>query len=147
LSIKFSPVVGVYNERAAACYGDRPLTFAAFVAKPEGLGGTAAFQIEPSWIADPTFTVQPSAEHLDPPAYGVGPFLFIGVRPDEGDPFIEFVRSWVQISGHFADEAAKTCRAGGTGAGMNGPIPSVEEATAICRATFVLDAIERTTPP
>jgi hypothetical protein len=30
---------------------------------------------------------------------------------------------------------------------MSGPIPSVEEATAICRATFVLDAIERTTPP
>jgi hypothetical protein len=142
LAVKFRPVLGVYNERAAACYGDRPLTFTAFVAAPEGLGGTVTFLIQPSWIASPTFVVQPSGQLLAPPAFGVGPFLMIGVRPDEGDPFPQFAGSWVLVSGHFGDEAAASCRASGS----TDPVPTLDEAIAICRATLVLDAIERTTP-
>ena len=142
LAAKFRPVSGVYNERAAACYRDRSLTFTAFVAAPEGLGGTATFLIEPSWIASPTLPVQPSGELLAPPAFGVGPFLMIGVRPGEGDPFLVFAGSWVLVSGHFGDEAAASCRASGS----TDPVPTVDEAIAICRATLVLDAIERTTP-
>jgi hypothetical protein len=67
----------------------------------------------------------------------------IGVRPDEGDPFPQFAGSRVEISGHFDDAAAASCRA----TGSTDPVPTVAEAMAICRATFVLDAIERTTPP
>jgi hypothetical protein len=143
LAVKFPPVFGVYNERAATCYGDRPLTFRAFVAAPEGLGGTVTFEIQPSWIGTPTFMVQPSGALAGPPAFGVGPFLMIGVRPDEGDPFPEFAGSWVLVSGHFGDEAAASCRASGS----TGPVPTVDEAIAICRTTFVLDTIGRTTPP
>jgi hypothetical protein len=143
LAVEFRPVLGVYNERAAACYGERPLTFRAFVAEPEGLGGTSTFLIEPAWIASPTFAVQPSGELLGPPAFGVGPFLLIGVRPDEGDPMLRFRGSWVMVTGHFEDAAAETCRASGS----NGRIPSVDEAIAICRTTFVLDAIEQSAAP
>jgi hypothetical protein len=143
LSVEFRPAFGVYNERAAACYGDRPLTFRAFVAEPEGLGGTTNFEIEPAWIASPTFAVQPSGELLGPPAFGVGPYLVIGVRPGEGDPLSQFAGSWVQVTGHFADAVAASCRASGS----NGRIPSVDEAMAICRATFVLDSIEPAAAP
>jgi hypothetical protein len=143
LAVEFRPVFGVYNERAAACYGDRPLTFRAFVAEPEGLGGTTNFEIEPAWIASPTFAVQPTGELLGPPAFGVGPYLIIGVRPGEGDPRTQFAGSWVQVTGHFADASAASCSASGS----NGRIPSVDEAMAICRATFVLDSIEPTATP
>jgi hypothetical protein len=67
----------------------------------------------------------------------------IGVRPDEGDPFPQFAGSWVLVSGHFGDEAAASCHASGS----TDPVPTLNEAVAICRATLVLDAIERTTPP
>ena len=142
LALKFRPMMGVYNERAAACYGDRPLAVRAFVASPEGMGGTSDFLIEPAWIANPTFAVQPSGELLSPPAFGVGPFLSIGVRPGNGDPMLRFSGSWAMVTGHFDDAAAETCRASG-----NGRIPSVDEAIAICRTTFVLDAMAPTTAP
>ncbi len=71
LAIKYPPVYGAFYERAQACFGRTELTLSAFVAAPEGLGGTTTFYISPAWF-EGGFFVQPSAEEISP-GFGVGP--------------------------------------------------------------------------
>jgi hypothetical protein len=143
LAVRFDEGATVYHERARACFADTEIQFAGFVASPEGKGGVMTFSLSPEWLAYPSFHVQPSAEVLSPPAFGAGPFFSIAVEPGQGDPTAAFVGGWVQVTGHFADAAAQTCRA----TGPAGSTPSVEEAIAICETTFVATAIEPITAP
>ena len=45
LTKKFDPIYGVYAEHAVLCFSDLPLEIDAFLASPEGLGGTVSFTI------------------------------------------------------------------------------------------------------
>jgi hypothetical protein len=124
------------NERAFTCFGDRDIEFAAFVNAVEGLGGTQAYRMTPEWLTSPDLMVFGSADEIEP-GFGDGPFFFISVRPDGGDPQTIFARQWVTIRGHFGDPAATSCTATGTAGGTPNPEPAV----AICQTMFVLTSI------
>jgi hypothetical protein len=130
------------NERALACFGRRELTLAAFVNRPDGIGGASAFAITPSWIVSGNLIVFGSAREVSA-GFGDGPFFFVSTRPSAGDVQRRYARRWVTIRGHFDDPAAATCRASGPA----DVTPSKTQAVAICRTMFVLTSIQASGMP
>lgn len=145
LTAAFRPVYGVYAEVAAGCWPGDAITVVGFVAGPEGLGGVAAFEIEPAWMTSRAHFLS-ITDAVDPEAGPVGPFFPVAVSPALETAFVALEGKWVRASGHFDDPAATTCTVGPTGTNT-GAVPTPEEAIEICRTSFVLTAVELFTLP
>jgi hypothetical protein len=127
------------SERALACFGDRTLRFTAYVRDPGDVGWTYAYGLEPAWFRGAAFFVAASAD-LPP---GTGPITALAVPPGLGDLQRAHVGHWVMVTGHFDDSAAQTCVASGEA----GVAPNTAEAVLICRSTFVVESVARTSAP
>lgn len=145
LTAAFRPVYGIYAEVAAGCWPGDAITVVGFVAGPEGLGGVAAFEIEPAWLTSRAHFLS-ITDAVDPEAGPVGPFFPVAVSPALETAFVALEGKWVRASGHFDDPAATTCTVGPTGTNT-GAVPTPEEAIEICRTSFVLTAVELFTLP
>ena len=145
LTQQFRPVYGAYAEVAAACWGDAEIEVAGFVAGPEGLGGVSSFTIEPLWMISREHSLS-TTDAVDPDAGPVGPFFAVAVRPLLEDGVTALMGRWVRVSGHFHDPAAETCVVASTTPDL-GAVPTVEQAIAICRTSFVLTAVEPLAAP
>ena len=127
------------SERALACFGDRTLRFTAYVRDPGDVGWTYAYGLEPAWFRGTAFFVAASAD-LAP---GTGPITALAIPPGLGDLQPAHVGHWVTVTGHFDDPAAQTCVASGEA----GVAPTTAEAVLICRSTFVVASVARTSAP
>jgi hypothetical protein len=127
------------SELALDCYGDRTLRFVAYVRDPGAVGWTYVFGLEPAWFRGASFFVA-SSDDLAP---GTGPITALAVPPDLGDLQAKHVGRWVTVAGHFDDPAAQTC----TASGEPGVAPTTAEAVVICRSTFVVESVARTSAP
>lgn len=127
------------SELALDCYGARTLRFDAFVRDPGAVGWTYAFGLQPAWFRSAAFFVAARAD-LEP---GTGPITALAVPPALGDLQTAHVGHWVRVTGHFDDPAGATCVA----TGEPGVAPTAAEAVVICRSTFVVEAVVRTSPP
>jgi hypothetical protein len=74
-----------------------------------------------------------------PDGWPVGPFFPVAVPERLDARFTSFDGRWVVVTGHFNDKVAKTCVA--TGDPAYGPVPTTEQAIAICRTAFVVTAV------
>jgi hypothetical protein len=118
-----------------ACYGNAPLTFDA-----TWVGGGVADCLgtpEPAWLACSSFSLQPVGDTRKVGA----PQLFVAVDPSASlslpsEPFAQ-----VQVTGHFDDPAAQTCRETLLGGGAESLAPAAET-IARCRSTFVVTGVE-----
>ena len=140
LTAAFRPVYGVYAEVAAGCWPGDAITVVGFVAGPEGLGGVAAFEIEPAWMTSRAHFLS-TTDAVDPEAGPVGPFFPVAVSPGLETAFAALEGRWVRATGQFDDPVATTCTVGPTGTNT-GAVPTPEEAIEICRTSFVLTAVE-----
>ncbi len=134
------------NERALQCYGSAELHLVAYVAKPEGLGGTRVWILKPrwldSWFATTTFLAASDRERT--PSAPFGPFLPVAVPATVRPTYDALHGQWVTASGRFDAKAAATCSADRYGAG---DVPSQKEIVEMCRTSFVLTSIKPAPDP
>jgi hypothetical protein len=136
---EFGTDPALVSEIALDCYGGRTLRFVAFVRDPGAVGWTHPFGLKPAWFRAGSFFVA-ARDDLEP---GTGPISALAVPPDLGDLQAKHVGHWVRVTGHFDDLAARTCVATGEPA----VAPTTTEAVVICRSTFVVESVTRTSPP
>jgi hypothetical protein len=137
LTAAVRPSYGTYTETGAACYGGTELRLVAFGAAPEGMGGIEAFRIDPLWLTARFrwLAVNDTAGEFGP----TGPFYPVAVPPVHEAAFEELHGSWLEVTGHFSDPIADTCRVT-----MGDPpvAPTAEQAIEICRTVFVVTGIK-----
>jgi hypothetical protein len=121
---------------ALDCYGSKTLTLTAFIAPPEGVGGTQAYSIEPRWLGDHRLFIFGTDERI-PEGPIDGRFLTVAVPPSFGAVEERLRDRWVRLSGQFDHAAAQTCLA----TGAAGATPNPAETIEICRSMFVLTDI------
>lgn len=127
------------SEIALDCYGARTLRLVAFVRDPGAVGWIYPFGLRPAWFRAAAFFVA-ARDDLAP---GTGPITALAVPPGLDDLQAMHVGRWVTVTGHFDDPAARTCVA----TGEPGVAPTTAEAVVICRSTFVVESVTRTSPP
>lgn len=127
------------SEGALACYGDRTLRFTAYVRDPGDVGWTYAYGLEPAWFRGLGLFVATTVGQKP----GYGPITAFAIPPGLGDLQPAHVGHWVTLTGHFDDPAAQTCVA----SGEPGVAPTTAEAVLICRSTFVVASVARTSAP
>ena len=140
LSTEFPPIFGSYHERALACYGSRELSLRAFVAAPEGLGGTQPYSIKPRWLTSVSSFLAPADQEVEPGVFE-GPWFSVAVPSRVAGLFSKASGRWVQVHGHFDDPAAARCRVDGDQSAPG--VPTDSQAVEICRTSFVIDSVRR----
>ena len=132
------------SSQLADCFGSADLELTGYLAPLGGLGGVSS-GVQPTWLGEWSGLESVLALKSHPlegcdPAQGCT-WLFL-YAPDASVLPLSPDR-WVNVTGHFDDPVAQTCRAT-----MNEPgFPSTDaEAIATCRSHFVVTAI-RTIPP
>lgn len=137
LSDAYPAPVSRYTEGGSACYGHRVIRFAAYLAQPEGLGGTSSFVIEPLWLWEGNAFVTPTSARDG--GYYTGPFYPIAVPPALVARVERLQHHWVSITGAFADPRAATCS---VTSGGPPDAPGSKQAIQICRTAFVVHSIQ-----
>ena len=142
-------IVRLSGRDRLACFGSRPLTFRAWVVDPgEGYGGTCA-PMTPRWLQvcvlpdwwlaeRPTANAGPEEERhvIDPPT------LLDALKSPDATGDLKGVGRWVEVTGHFDDPAAATCRPVGGPAGIGQP--PMASFVLQCREQFAVTRIETT---
>jgi hypothetical protein len=118
-----------------ACHGDVPISFRAYSTPCPDCWGTMEGDPRPAWLLNPS-----------------GDQLFLSPQPDGGwtgtavlspsiaGPHPEWRGAWIEVTGHFDDEAAATCHRDPTPDEVSfwaGQVASIEQ----CRLTFVVTAV------
>lgn len=132
--VALRPLVGL------SCFGRDDLTLAARLVKPEATCGVdMGWTIEPEWLGStcpqPAFLIADESRNETFNAV-IDPALDItnlhpGVEPAD---WID-----VEVTGHFDDPAAGTCK----GVSTDAPVPlAADDVILVCRVQFVITAIE-----
>ncbi len=122
------------------CFGDAAIRVRGFIAECE-CGGITSEQGMPSWLIDPLGF---SAFYLSGPivSAATGPGGF-GVKIDPAHSVtVPPPRTHVELTGHFDDPAAATCRVVPL-AGAFGPVAPMAQTVALCRRAFVVTQVRR----
>jgi len=89
---------------AIVCFGDQPLTVRAWSASCGGCYGPTTGNREPAWLAEPGL----NQLYLSPVEGFDGWWTSVALDPSLAwDP--TWVRTWVEVTGHFDDPASATC--------------------------------------
>jgi hypothetical protein len=134
--ISIGEVIGLDLFNRAACFGSRQLRFRAWVVDPgEGYGG-ACMEVVTAWLQPcvlPDWWLAPDR---------TGTVRLDAVRRPGAVGDLKGVGRWVNVTGHFDDPAAATCRsaAGPTVIGE----PPVGWSVLHCREQFAVTQIETT---
>jgi hypothetical protein len=137
--IKIAEIVNLDGVSPVTCFGGTLLTFRAFIPVPEGLGGTNAYSIAPTWLDDwagswVLLSAGPgraSTVAFVPPALGrcqadpAGPHC----------PFRPYANRWATVSAHYDGPVAQTCRYASHPPGKG---YSKHAAVAECRAKLIV---------
>jgi hypothetical protein len=141
-----SPIrVDRLNAGGRSCFASQDVRVIGWVAPPWGIGNTST-GVVPSWLGE---TVTDRVLWLQPrnPAGCISVndcvWVFVHVRPTGGVAF-DLPERWVEVTGHFDDAAAKTCRWDGR---TNPPGYPRAQAVDRCRNEFVVTAVRDTSPP
>ncbi len=141
-----SPVrVDRLNVGGRACFGSNDMQVLGWVAPSWGIGGTST-GVVPSWLGetmtDPVLWLKPrNPEGCFSEDDCV--WVFVHVRPTGGVAFA-LPERWVEVTGHFDDPAAATCRWDGR---SNPPGDTLQQAVDRCRDAFVVTAVRDTADP
>jgi hypothetical protein len=112
--ITIAEIVNLEGVSPVTCFGGTLLTFRAFIPVPEGLGGTSAYSIAPTWLDDwagswVLLSAGPgraSTVAFVPPALGRCQADPAGPRC----PFRSYAHRWATVRAHFDGPVAQTCR-------------------------------------
>ena len=130
-------ILAIAPRTAVGCFGDRPMTFRAWVVDPgEGYGGTCA-AFTPAWIQE---CVLP--DYLLASSQLPGRPILHAMRAPSATGALTGVGRWVLITGHYDDAVSPTCRGVGDvgSVGFQSEIPPAQ-AVLSCRLAFVVSEI------
>jgi hypothetical protein len=121
-----------------ACFGSETLQIKGYLAEC-GCGGTTSGQARPAWLIDPMGF---SALYLEPAVVSAetGPGGFGGMIDPAHPVTVPAPGTHVELTGHFDDPAAATCRVFPI-PGAIGPVVPMAQTIARCRQAFVVTAI------
>jgi hypothetical protein len=128
------------RELGRECFGGSEIRIRAFANWPDGIGGTSASGVVPSWFEWPGLILFASEREVAP-GYGAGVYYGIHVPPGFGNVENRYHGVWVDVTARFEHPLALTCR----GYGPKAIRPSRKEAIEICKSVPVLTSI-RTVP-
>lgn len=147
--VTIKAIVGLDPRDRAACFGSRTLSFRAWVVDPgEGYGGTCPPTtprwlhpcVLPDWLLAERKTRNANAEEehhvIDPPK------LLDALKSPGAKGDLKGVGRWVEVTGHFEDPAAATCRPTSGPAGIG--LPPMAFFVLRCREQFAVTRIETT---
>jgi hypothetical protein len=124
---------------AVACFGDRDLSFRAWIVDPgEGYGGTCP-AFSPAWIQEcvlPDFLLA-TARTTD-----TNGAVLHGMRSPSATGATTGVGRWVRVTGHYDDPVSSSCRGvtSDWGLGLASEIPPAL-AVSMCRQVFVVSNV------
>lgn len=123
------------------CFGIHTLRVRGYIADCGGCGGVTNEQASPAWLLDPlgysAFWLSPAVVPADT---GHGGF---GVMINPAHPVtVPQVQTHVELTGHFDDPAAATCRVWSNPGGF-GLVEPREQTVAACKQAFVVTAIRK----
>lgn len=133
----FAGFMGATNPRFHECFGRADVRIRGFVNRPDGLGGTRPTVMKPTWLAESSALILFGSSREIAPGYGAGGFYAISVPPSFGRVEKRFQRSWVDVTAHVDDPAARTCH----NVGAKKLRLSKRESVALCRQVLVLSSI------
>lgn len=141
LSRRYGNTLDRLNERALECFGSATLSFVAFVASPQGLGGTVAFSLAPAWLdtAHSGERFLAASDREAAPGAPYGPFLAVAVPPGLRPAFDAQRGKWVTVGGQFDAPAARSCVADPS---QGVDVPSPAEIVEICRTSFMVSSVK-----
>jgi hypothetical protein len=128
-----------------ACYGGRPLSFAAY----EGPTAVIPNTVSPSWLVGSGYMLRPIGCVFEcgrpTPTPTFPGFLFVhrSGEPVFPNGFASPVGAHVQVTGHFDDPAAQTCTAGPLPGDT--PPPPAADTVLLCRTQFVVTEMTQIT--
>ncbi|HEX5578655.1 MAG TPA: SH3 domain-containing protein [Candidatus Limnocylindria bacterium] len=128
---------------AADCFGDRPITIRAWSVACEGCYGDGSGEWQPAWLAEPTDLRLLHLSAIDTADWGT---IDAVLDPSLRDRAADHPSRWVEVTGHYDDPAAITCR-------WTPPVSEemwfsgTADAVATCRARFVVTAVHRASGP
>jgi hypothetical protein len=93
------------SQLLAHCFGDRPLTFRGWASTCDGCYWDGGGRHEPEWLATPDDNNTLELSPVSGQEWGVSARLAPSL---ELDP--DWARNWLEVTAHFADPAAATCR-------------------------------------
>lgn len=120
---------------AVACHGDRDLTFRAWSSSCDGCYYRGNGTYQPAWLVAPT----DNQLHLGPFRSDGGPWA-TAVLPPDIEPRAEWRDAWLEVTAHYDDPAAATCRtdpAADEIAWWLGPQAVIDQ----CRRTLVVSEV------
>ena len=132
--------------RALECFGSTKLSFVAFVASRQGLGGAVAFTVTPAWLdtAHGGELFLAASDREAAPGAPYGPFLAVAVPPELRPSFDAARGKWVTVGGQFDAPAARSCVADPP---QGVDVPSPPEIVEICRTSFMVSSVEAASDP
>lgn len=92
------------------CFGGEELTFRAWVPESSGLGGHCGCIATPEWLAYPMFGYI-LADEAAPSIMDETGWFYYRIDPASGLAPPD-VHQWVEVTAHYDDPAAETCRVG-----------------------------------
>jgi hypothetical protein len=147
--VTIKALVRLSGRDRVACFGPRSLTMRAWVVDPgEGYGGTCAPMtprwlqvcVLPDWLLSEERTRNAGPEEdrhiIDPPKF-LDALKSPGAKGD-----LKGVGRWVNVTGHFDDPAAATCRPASGPAGIG--LEPMASFVLQCREQFVVTRMETT---
>jgi len=146
LSRRYGDTLDRLNERALECFGSATLSLVAFVAGPQGLGGTVAFSLAPAWLdtAHGEALYLAASDREAAPGAPSGPFLAVAVPPELHSTFDALRGTWVTVGGQFDAPAARSCVATPV---QGVDVPSPAEIVEICRTSFTVNSVKPASDP
>jgi hypothetical protein len=134
--------LGMTSPRGRACFGRSDVVVFGYVNAPDGMGGTSAVTILPSWLTENGLMLYGSSREVG--GYPAGDAYVVAMPPGFGDLQMRYRHRWVQLVAHFDDARARTCHAVGP---KDAQPPSRKEAVRLCRSILVLSSINTTSVP
>jgi hypothetical protein len=140
LPTTFAAVAALAPRTAVGCFGDRAMSFRAWVVDPgEGYGGTCS-PFTPAWIREcvlPDYLLAAGR-----PGNTEGKRQLHAMRAPNATGTTKGVGRWVQVRGHYDDPISTSCRGVGD-VGWVGLEPELPRALAVlnCRLVFVVTDI------
>jgi hypothetical protein len=140
--LDLSAILALEPAQRLSCFGGRAIKVTAFVARPEGLGGTCDCTATPAWLTGGGLGYP--AAWLVPFA---APFGQVDSLPAFARPSVKGATTtlrWVSVTGHFDDPASSTCRVRNSDGSLR---DSAAESVQRCRQNFVVTTVTTVAPP
>lgn len=142
LPTEFLEFIHVDSAAVISCYGDAPITFEAFSVRCDDCSYAEEGNPQPAWLLNPGS----NQLFLSPQESSDGNWWSTGVLGPGITREAAWIGKWIEVTGHFDDPAAATCRSDVTAESVS-YWSGLQAYVDRCRLTFVVTEVTVLSPP